>query len=113
MKNLDFQTNAKELRSYFTEEGEDVKWVSVPFKRLPGFVLKKLASKGKTIEKRNKGYAFVKFKLGEGQTIDDKVTKFQGKDYKGRELQVSVAVDVRNVEEGEADDEGDDNEASA
>ncbi|CCH46916.1 Polyadenylate-binding protein, cytoplasmic and nuclear [Wickerhamomyces ciferrii] len=104
LKNLDFQTNAKELRTFFTEEGEEVKWVSVPFKRLPGFVLKKLSSQGKEIEKRNKGYAFIRFKINEDESIEDKVSKYQGKLFKERELQLSVAVDVRNVE-GEGDEE--------
>lgn len=103
LKNLDFQTSAKELRDFFTEEGEEVRWVSVPFKRLPQFILKKLEDEGKLI-KKNKGFAFVKFKLGEDEKIDDKVAKYQGKLFKERELQISVAVDVRHVEEGEADE---------
>lgn len=106
MKNLDFQTTAKELREFFTEEGEEVRWVSVPFKRLPKIVLEKFASQGKTIEKRNKGYAFIKFNLKEGESIEDKITKYEGKTFKERELHVSVAVDVRNVEQDEADNEG-------
>lgn len=103
LKNLDFNTTAKDLRTFFTEGGEDVRWVSVPFKRLPKAVVKKLEESG-TLTKRNKGYAFVKFKLNEGESIEDKISKYQGKSLKERDLQISVAVDVRNVENG--DEEG-------
>jgi RNA recognition motif-containing protein len=105
VKNLDFTIKRADLREFFTAEGETPKWISVPFWKSPRAVLKRLEAEGKPVEKKNKGYAFVNLELKEGETLDDKVEKFQGKLLKERELQVSVAIDVRPKEEEESKEE--------
>lgn len=105
LRNLDFTLKAKDIKEFFIKEGEKPEWATVPMMTIPPHVIKKLKAKGKPIEKKNKGYAFVKLNLAEGETIDDKVTKFSQKSLNDRELLVSVAVDTRHVK-GEKTSEG-------
>jgi RNA recognition motif-containing protein len=97
LKNLDFSVKAEDIKTFFEAEGETALWVSVPLLKLPGFVLKKLQAQNKSLDRRNKGYAFVKLELKDGETIEDKVAKFNGKVLNDRELLTSVAVDVRKA----------------
>ncbi|KAH3667098.1 hypothetical protein WICMUC_005445 [Wickerhamomyces mucosus] len=97
IKNLPFNIKSSDLKEYFESESESPQWISVPFVKLPGYIVTKLQAQGKSLERRNKGYAFVKFELKDNETIEDKVVKFNGKLFKDRELLASVAIDVRNV----------------
>lgn len=101
LKNLDFSVKSEDLKAFFEQEGETALWISVPLLKLPGFVLKKLQAKNNNnkLERRNKGFAFVKLDLKDGESIEDKVAKFNGKSFKDRELLASIAIDVRQPKE--------------
>lgn len=101
LKNLEFGVKSADIRELFANQGESVQWISVPFAKHSKAYLKKLEEQGVTGEKRNKGYAFVKLELGDGESLEDKVAKFNGQELKDREIQVSVAIDVRPKEENE------------
>lgn len=104
LRNLDFSLKQKDLMEFFTQEGESVEWATVPTATIPFQFLKKLKAKGTPIVRKNKGYAFVKFNLAEGETIEDKVAKFNKKVLKDRELLVNVAVDTRHLSSKEKEE---------
>lgn len=85
--NLEFRANSKSLGALFKDY--DVVWASVPTRRVPPHVLKKITENKEPIF--NKGFAFVKFKSEEDQLRA--VEEFNGKDHNGRELVVEVAVE--------------------
>lgn len=99
LRNLDFKAQSSDINEALISKGENPQWISVPLRRLPKRLVEKLAADGKTPEQNNKGYAFVKLELKDGETIDEKVEKLQDLELNGRPIQVRVAIDVRPREE--------------
>lgn len=87
--NLDFKVDVQTLNNLFKELKP--KWIHVPTRRVPYFILKKQRENGKSV--RNKGIAFVKFSSEELQK--KAVAEYNGKELNGREIIVDIAIDTR------------------
>ncbi|CDR45283.1 CYFA0S17e00936g1_1 [Cyberlindnera fabianii] len=103
LQNLEYSIQSKDVKEFFEQEGEVVKSVHVPFLNLPKAFVEKMKAKGKTLARKNKGYAFVTLELKEGETIDDKVEKFKGKLLNEREFRPSVAIDTSVPKSGKTE----------
>ncbi|ODV81044.1 RNA-binding domain-containing protein [Suhomyces tanzawaensis NRRL Y-17324] len=99
--NLDYKVDVKTLNNLFKELKP--KWIHVPSRRVPYYILKKQQAEGRPKTFFNKGIAFVKFSSEEVQK--KAVAEFNGKEINGREIIVDIAIDARVPKEEEAKDE--------
>lgn len=85
--NLDFKATVELLETLF--EPLNPKWVHVPPKRVPRFLLKQFRANKKPLY--NRGIAFVKFQ--DKETQQRAIEEYNGKEVNGRLIIVEAAVD--------------------
>lgn len=89
VKNLDEETTVTELREAFADLQPE--WVRILRRNLPLHIVKKL--KREEIFIKHKGIAFIRFV--DEPTQKKAIEMFNGKEIKGRTVQVSVAIDSK------------------
>ncbi|GMG52812.1 unnamed protein product [Ambrosiozyma monospora] len=99
--NLDRNVNLQDLKDLLAEL--EPQWVRVPRKILPQHLYQKLRAQGIPIQ--NKGIAFVRFANEENQR--KAIELFNGKEFKGKPLNVTVAIDsLSNQDQDQDQDQG-------
>lgn len=93
--NLDFKATSELLHETF--EPLNPKWVHVPPKRVPRYLLKQIKQNHKPLY--NRGIAFVKFSDHESQ--QRAIAEFNGSEVNGRQIIVEAAVNKPESEEPE------------
>ncbi|VEU24427.1 DEKNAAC105593 [Brettanomyces naardenensis] len=85
--NLDRNVTVNDLREFFKDL--EPQWIRVPRKTLPKYLYQKF--KAQNIQIQNKGIAFIRFANEENQK--SAIEKFNGVEFRGKPLNVTVAID--------------------
>lgn len=102
--NLDRNVTVDDLRDFMKELNPQ--WVKVPRKTLPNDVYKMLKANGVQIQ--NKGIAFVRFENEENQK--QAIELFNGKDWNGKKLNVTVAINSNDENNSNTSNNDNDND---
>lgn len=94
--NLDRNVTVNDLRDFFHDL--DPQWIRVPKKVLPKLLYEKF--KAQNIQIQNKGIAFVRFADEANQK--KAIEKYNGYNYRGKPLNVTIAIDSVTEKEKEA-----------
>lgn len=92
LTNLDYKATSRAVTTLFKDLNPV--WVHVPPRRVPKHLLERL--KEKKLPLFNKGIAFVKF--ADEETQKEAIEKFNGTDFRGRNIIVETAVDKPDKE---------------
>ncbi|KAH3683183.1 hypothetical protein WICPIJ_005852 [Wickerhamomyces pijperi] len=95
-RNIPRELYYSEFQQFIFSKDESAKHVSLPTFRPPRSVVKAAKEEGNEVRSRNKGIAFVRFEITkDGETIDQKLEKYNGLEFKERPLQVEVVIETR------------------